>query len=124
MLNKIGLIIKTRNGVTKARMILDTKESGVKKVASKTQRVTLPRLFDAVLRMLRLLALRTPDDADTTSSFVLDFRDTFWQIPSHPEEQRFYCATAVLKGERNVLASSEQRRAVRMHRRYGVESQL
>ena len=30
VLNKLGLIVKTRNGVTKARMILDTKGSGVK----------------------------------------------------------------------------------------------
>ena len=34
ILNKMGLVIKTRNGVTKARMILDTKQSGVKRINS------------------------------------------------------------------------------------------
>ena len=47
ILNKIGLIIKVRNVVSKARM-MDAKESGVKKITMKTQRVALPRLFDAV----------------------------------------------------------------------------
>ena len=44
ILNKIGLIIKVRGGVSKARMILDTKESGLKRITTKTQRVTLPNL--------------------------------------------------------------------------------
>ena len=48
VLSKIGLIVKTRNNVTKARMILDTKQSVVKHVTAKTQRVILPRLFDAI----------------------------------------------------------------------------
>ena len=33
ILNKLGLIVKTRNRITKARMIPDTKQSGVKHVA-------------------------------------------------------------------------------------------
>ena len=39
--NKIGLIVKTRHGITKARTILDTKQSGVKKMTAKSERVTL-----------------------------------------------------------------------------------
>lgn len=46
----------TRNGITKARMIPDAKESGVKWITAKTQRVILPRLLDAVLRVLFLLS--------------------------------------------------------------------
>ena len=99
ILNKIGLIVKVRNGVSKARMILYTRESGVNKITTKTQRVTFPRLFDAVLRMLCILALCTAADADAISAVVLDFRDAFWQIPLHPEEPRFYCATAALGGK-------------------------
>ena len=49
VLNKLGLIVRTRNNVTNARMILDTKESGVKKITAKTQSVVPPSLFDAVL---------------------------------------------------------------------------
>lgn len=102
-MNKIGLITKVRNGVSKARMILDTKESGVEQITTKTQRVTLPRPFDAVLRMLGLLALCTAAAAEAISAFVLELRDAFWQIPLHPEEQSFYCATATLKGKRKYL---------------------
>ena len=71
ILNKIGLIIKVRNDVSKARMILDTKETGVKRIMTKTQTVAPPKIFDAVLRMLGLLALCTTADADTISAFVL-----------------------------------------------------
>ena len=52
ILNKLGLIINTRNGITKARMILDTKQSMVKYITSQAQRVILPRLFDAILQLL------------------------------------------------------------------------
>ena len=57
ILNKLGLITKIRNGIKKSRMILDTKESWVKHATWKSQRVILPRLFDAVLRLLALMAL-------------------------------------------------------------------
>ena len=39
ILNKIGLVLKTRNGVANARMILDMKQSGVKHATSQAQRV-------------------------------------------------------------------------------------
>ena len=57
--NKLGLIVKTRNGITKARMVLDTKQSGVKTIMSQSQRVTLPRLFDAILQIFCLLTVVT-----------------------------------------------------------------
>ena len=57
ILSKMGLITKIRNGVTKHHFILDTKESWVKWITSKTQRVILPRISDAGLRMLFLLSL-------------------------------------------------------------------
>ena len=44
ILNKLGLIVKTRNGITKARMILDTKQSGVKRITAQAQRVLLETL--------------------------------------------------------------------------------
>ena len=43
-LNQLGLIVKTCNGITKARMILDTKQSGVKRITSQAQRVTTTAL--------------------------------------------------------------------------------
>lgn len=51
-----------------------------------------------------LLALCTSDGADAVSAFALDYRDSCWQIPLRAEEQRFYCATAILKGKRKYLA--------------------
>ena len=82
ILNKLGLITKIRNGVKKSRMILDTKESWVKHATWKTQRIILPRLFDAVLRLLALMALYFDEGTiPTVASFVLDFTDAFWQIP-------------------------------------------
>ena len=40
----------------------------------------------------------------SVEAFVLDFTDAFWQVPVRPEEQRFYCATAKLDGEKLYLA--------------------
>ena len=105
ILNKLGLISKIRNGVKKSRMILDTKESWVKHATWKTQRIILPRLFDAVLRLLALMALYfDAGTIPTVASFVLDFTDAFWQMPLLPAEYRFYCATAKLKGVRQYIA--------------------
>ncbi len=89
ILNKLGLVLKVRNGKTKARMILDTKESGIKHVTSPSQRVILPKLLGAVLLMLFLIALST-GAAGSISSFVLDFSDPFWQIPIGDGELRCF----------------------------------
>ena len=70
ILNKLGLIVKTRNGVTKARMILDTKESGVKTVTAQGQRITLPRMFDAIIPILFLLSCMA-----AAAGAVIDFLD-------------------------------------------------
>lgn len=61
ILNKIGLIEKIRNGKKKVRMILDTKASDVKRITGKAQRVMLPRLYDAILHLLYLMALLAGD---------------------------------------------------------------
>ena len=69
---------------------------------AKTQRVILPRLFDAVLRLLMLLSMVTSAD-EAIAAFVLDFSDAFWQIPIRPEELRFLCAAAIIQGCRGFL---------------------
>ena len=89
IMNKLGLIIKERNGVQSARLILDTKESGVGKLTGEYQRVILPRLFDAVLRLLFLMSCMTGDACQMVESFVLDFTQAFWQIPIRPEERKY-----------------------------------
>jgi len=101
--NIIGLIVKTRNNVTKVRTILDTKQSGIKKMTTKTERITLPRLFDAILRLLFLMAaMNTPDVA--VNAFVLDFSDAYWQLPLRDDERKYFCATAKIRGKRKYLS--------------------
>lgn len=82
--NKTRFIVKIRNGVSKALMILDTKQSGVKKSTGKFQRVTLPRLFDAVIRLLLLTSFVIETAADAVSASVLDYTEAFWQVPITP----------------------------------------
>ena len=101
VLNKLGLIVKTRNGITKARMILDTKESGVKYITSQFQRVTLPRLFEAILALLVVASCAT--DAINVEAFVLDFSDAYWQIPINTDEQKYFCATGLIGGKRKYF---------------------
>ena len=70
--------MKTRNGITKARMILDSKQSGVKTVTSQAQRVPVPRLFDAILQILCLLtfvAAGVNDVWEMVEAFVLEISD-------------------------------------------------
>ena len=103
-MNKLGLIVKTRNAVTKARIILDTKESGVKRFTSQVQRVLLPKLFDAILSMLLLLTCIIAGDMEGVEAFVLGFSDAFWQIPIHASEQKYFCATGLTNGDRKRFA--------------------
>ena len=105
-LNKLGLIIKTRAGVTKARMILDTKQSKVKHASTQGQRVTLPRPFDAILHLLFLMtvSMACVGGADALISFVLDFSDAFWQVPLLQQEFKYYCATGLIHGVRKWIA--------------------
>ena len=103
ILNKLGLIVKVRNGITKARMILDTKQSGVKTITGQLQRVILPRLFDAILQLLYVLCLVLDGDDTAIEAFVLDFSDAFWQIPIAREEQKYYCATGLIDGKRKWI---------------------
>ena len=84
-------------------MILDTKESGVKRITGKFQRVTLPRLLEGVLQLLLMLSYVTTTAAEATAAFVLDFTEAFWQMRIHPSERRYYCATAILRGRRRYL---------------------
>ena len=104
VLSKLGLILKTRNNITKARLILDTKESGIKLATSQWHRVILPRLYDAILQLPALLALPDGSEKETIAAsveaLVLDFSDAYWQIPIRKEEQRFFCATSIIDGKR------------------------
>ena len=73
-------------------------------MSGKHQRVILPRLLDAVLRLLYLMSIAVLDPAKSITAFVLDFTQAFWQIPIAPEERKFFCAMAKLRGKRRYLA--------------------
>lgn len=106
ILNKLGLIIKIRNGIKKARMILDTKASGVKAITTQAQRINLPRLFDAIIQILVLLTFAAArlDTGIDVESFVLDFSDAYYQIPIHRSEQRYFCATGRIRRQKRYIA--------------------
>ena len=97
ILNKIGLIVKSKNGKTKTRMILDTKVSNLKACSRKAQRVLLPRLLDAIVQGLENYSKCEQDES--LDWFVLDFSEAFWQVPLEPSERRFFCCKLVIDGE-------------------------
>ena len=101
--NKFGVIEKVRNDVTRVRMILYTKQSGVNRITSKFQRVMLPRLVDAVPRMLLPWSQITSTTA-AISAFVFDYKEAVSQLPIRPDEGQYFCATAKLRGKRRWLA--------------------
>ena len=56
VLSRFGLVVKVKGGSVKKRSILDSKVSGVSGVASKLERVLLPRLLDVAQDILFLLS--------------------------------------------------------------------
>ena len=96
ILNKIGLIIKEKNGKVHKRMILDTKQSKLKECSAKHQRVLLPRLLDAITQALNLMNDCKEDEG--MDWMVLDFSDAFWQVPLDPAERRYFCARVIING--------------------------
>ena len=98
ILSKIEVITRTRAGRTKKRVILDTRESLLRWASAKGQRVLLPRLLDAIMCILELLASPCADEDFAVSAFVLDFAEAFWQVPLHPRERRFFCGKLTIDG--------------------------
>ena len=95
------MLLRIRNGIEKARMILDTKESGIKRITAKTQRVILPKLMNAIMLLLTMLSLCQQAGIEI-SAFVFDFFNTFWQISIRHDEQRFFRAQITIKGKAQV----------------------
>ena len=56
MVSKLGLIIKTKAGITKRRLIPDAKESKVSLATAREERIVNPKVLDAVNDELELLA--------------------------------------------------------------------
>ena len=91
-------------------------------MTAKAERVTLPRLFGAILQLLFLLAAVSKPDA-AVQAFVLDFSDAYWQIPLRDNERKYFCATARIKGRRKYLAFYGHRKGAQTQAFYGDASQ-
>ena len=86
MVSKFGMVIKSRNGVEKRRLILDATEPGVTVCAKKNQRI--PSVVDVVLDSLALgQGGRRQGGGE---ALVLDFADAFWTLPLRGSERRFF----------------------------------
>ena len=93
VLSKFGLVLKERAGIVKKRLILDAKASGISEVASKRERILLPRILDITHNVLNLQAVG-PEEIEL---FILDFADAFWLLPLAPDERRWF--TSRLRGK-------------------------
>ena len=94
VLSKFGMVIRTRAGRTKRRLILDSKVSGVSGAASKLERILLPRLLDVAVDVLELLMANPgqPGNDVDTEFMVLDFQEAYWHMPLSAEERKWFVA--------------------------------
>ena len=89
-LSKLGCIkrmnfnVDTNEYTYKARIILDCKRSGVSRMAKRTHKSVLPRVTDAILSSLELMAQRQDDQQ--LQLFIADIVNAFWLIPLHIAE--------------------------------------
>jgi hypothetical protein len=82
------MVVKTKLGKTKRRLLLDSKASGVTRCGKKNQRIMLPRVIDLVHDTLQVHALHK--DAHLLEWVVLDVTGTFWALGLHPIERKFF----------------------------------
>ena len=92
---KLGCIVKTRvndlgESITKVRIILDAKQSGVTGATERRYKNELPRLTDAVSDILHLMSSIKP--GETIVQFVADIVDAFWLVPLAHGERRWFVA--------------------------------
>jgi len=85
VVSKFGQIVKIKNGKTKRRLILDSKESIVTQCARKNQRIILPRVTDLVFNALHVGAA-----GGQVEILVLDVSDAFWTLGLRREEMKFF----------------------------------
>ncbi len=82
------MIAKEKHGVTKRRLILDAKESGVTECGRKNQRIMLPHVINLVYDVLSSHA--SCQDADLLEWLVLDITDAFWTLGLRASERHFF----------------------------------
>eukprot|EP00971_Amphidinium_carterae_P256783 5098471-Amphidinium_carterae.1 len=88
VLSRFGVLRRVKDGVTKRRVILDAKQSGITAHTRPTYRVELPRATDVVNSVLSTAQMVKPENLEL---LVCDFAEAFWQVPLAPEEQKYFC---------------------------------
>ena len=84
----ISVLVKTKNGKVKVRLVHDLRKSGVNARIAFTERVVLPLLQDAIASILNLMEARP---SECISLVTLDFADAFKHLHVRDSEKRFLC---------------------------------
>ena len=96
IVSKLGLVVKDKVNPTtgkitkKVRIILDNKQSGVTKSASRTHRSTLPRATHAIGGALSLMDKQGPKRKRAVRFLIADVSDAFWLIPLSKRERKYF----------------------------------
>ena len=95
-LSRIGVVVTTKDGKTKHRLIHDLSRSGVNHLVKLPERQVLPRLDDITNR-LKVLA-RTCKPGEDLEIMVLDFKDAFKQLQVSEQERHYLAGECPVKG--------------------------
>ena len=90
ILNKLGVVVKVKDGVKKSRIIWDLKESHANMACSQGERIILPRLNDVAEAAVDIFKR-----GSEPWIAAVDVRDAFMNIPSG--EDKFATAAAIPK---------------------------
>ena len=109
VLSRLGCIVKQKvnefgQQISKTRIILDAKQSGVTNATDRKYKSELPRIVDAVHDVLSLMSTIKP--GETITQMVADITDAFWLIPLHPVERKFFVAK--FKGQYLIFRRTAQ----------------
>lgn len=102
--SRLGLIVKLKDsGEKKRRVVIDLKRSGGNSLSRLPEKLTLPRVTDAVQLMKEMRRLTTAEEeADTTWSTelaVVDVSDAFTVLPVKAREQKHCLAPSPRENE-------------------------
>ena len=88
VVSKFGLAVKVKNGKTKRRLSLDSKESEVTQCAKKNQRILPPTVISLVFDPLAIGHKMAP--GTNMEILVLDISDAFETLGPRPSERKFF----------------------------------
>ena len=88
IVNKLGMVVKIKEGKKKSRIVWDLRESRANLACSQGERILLPRLDDVAQSALNVYKAKS-----TPWLAVVDVKDAFMNIPAGPD--KFATASAV-----------------------------